>query len=372
MKTVIIIGGGAAGLFAASQLNFDNIRVVLIEQNAKLGKKLLATGNGRGNISNLAIDQSSFYNGDRFLDDIRSFDAPGEFEKLGMPVRFDNNLVYPYSNSAKTVLDAFMMNMDRVEIMLETQVVSVVKKDRYHVNTNRGEFFGDFVINATGSIAGGYNPILESLNDSLPVKVNPWRPVLVMLKTKPVYPQLKGVRVKAKVSLFVDNREVTWRIGEVLFNDTGLSGICIMELSRYCCEYANAKVEVVVDLLPNYSKDQAYRMHQDHLERFGDDYRKLIFTSKLADVLKNQGITDYKNFRFAITGTLDYKRAQVMRGGVDLDDINDDFSLKSWPHYYIIGEALDVDGDCGGYNLHFAFTSAKKASQAILEAVKNA
>lgn len=372
MKTVIIIGGGAAGLFAATQLNSSDNRIILIEQNAKLGKKLLATGNGRGNISNLAIDISSYYHGERFLAELQSFKAAEEFEKLGMPVRYDSNLVYPYSNSAKTVLDAFLMNMESVETYLETQVVAVSKKERYQVETNRGIFTGDYVINATGSIAGGYNPIPESLNASLPVTTNPWQPILVMLKTKPVYPQLKGVRVKAKVSLRVNGGEVAWRIGEVLFNDTGLSGICIMELSRHYAKHQNAKVEVVVDLLPNYTKDQVAKLHLDQMRRYGADYRKLIFTEKLANVLKKEGVTDYKNLRFAITGTLDYKRAQVMRGGVDLAGINDDFSLKQWPNYYIIGEALDVDGDCGGYNLHFAFASAKKASQAILEAGKDA
>ena len=373
MKTVIIIGGGAAGLFAASQLNSGNFRIILIEQNAKLGKKLLATGNGRGNISNLAIDQSRYYHGERFLDDLKSFVAADEFEKLGMPVRFDNNLVYPYSNSAKTVLDTFVMNMDRVEIILETQVQKVQKiGSGYLVETAKGSYEGDFVINATGSIAGGYNPIVSSLNDHLPVSTNPWQPILVMLQTKPVYPQLKGVKVKAKVTLLVNSKEVAWRIGEVLFNDTGLSGICIMELSRYYGHNPQDKVEVVLDLLPTYSKEQARTLHFDRLERFGADYRKLIFVEKLANVMKKQNITDYKNLRFVVTGTLDYKRAQVMRGGIDLAAINDDFSLKSWPNYYIIGEALDVDGDCGGYNLHFAFTSAKKASQAILEAGKNA
>ncbi len=372
MKTIIIIGGGAAGLFAASQLNSSGCRVILIEQNNKLGKKLLATGNGRGNISNMAIDQTRYYNGERFLKDLSSFKVVEEFDRLGMPVRFDNNLVYPYSSSAKTVLEAFLMNMDNVEVMLETQVFAVKKNEAFLVETNKGVLVCDFVINATGSIAGGYNPIVESLNASLPVHIIPWQPVLVMLKTSPVYPQLKGVRVKAKVTLKADNREITWRIGEVLFNETGLSGICIMELSRYYNEYKNSKVEVVVDLLPNFSREQAIKLHEEHLERFGGDYRKLIFVEKLANVLKAANITDYKNFGFQVTGTLDFSRAQVMRGGVDIGDINDDFSLKSWPNYYIIGEALDVDGDCGGYNLHFAFTSAKKACQAIMEAMKNA
>ncbi len=368
METIIIIGAGAAGLFAASKLNPSNYRVVLLEQNKKVGKKILATGNGRANISNLDMRPEFYHNGERFADDLVSFDIKKQFEDLGMLLRYDNSLVYPYSNSSKTVVDTFLMNMENVEVILECRVDAIRRKERYELDTTKGMMKADIIIDATGSIAGGYNGLSAQLQQSLPVEYVDLEPALVMLKTSPVYKSIKGVRVKAKVSLLVNGRAVDWRLGEVLFNDTGLSGICIMQLSRQYLDYKNENVEISIDLLPQMSKAQQAELNEKYLLKYHEDYRKLIFNEKLAEMLKKEKVTNFKDLRFKVTGTLESTRAQVMRGGISLDSINDDFSLKAWPDYYVVGEALDIDGDCGGYNLHFAFTSANKVVQKIMEA----
>jgi len=187
-------------------------------------------------------------------------------------------------------------------------------------------------------------------------------PSLVQLKTKPSYAKLKGVRVKCKASLLVDDCLIESQDGEVLFSDQGLSGICIMQLSRLLSRY-DGKKEISLDLLPEYDYKQAEFLLNERKGKFGNYYLEGMFNDKLAKVLET--VTDLKDIRFKITGTFDYRKAQVISGGVSLDEVNENLECVKYPGVYIAGEVLDVDGDCGGYNLHFAFASGYHIAKTI-------
>lgn len=365
METTVIIGAGASGLLCGHELAKKGHNVIILEQSNKSGRKILASGNGRCNLSNTNLDMY-FYNTDdsRIAKIIHEFDAKAYFNDLGVLTRQVGTLLYPRSNQSLTVKNALMNNFDQIALIEECKALEIEKMDRgYNVKTTRGSYSCDNIVIATGSpaslLSGEDN---YDLVKKLGLKLTELYPSLVQLKTKPAYRSLKGVRVKCKASLYVDNQQIESQEGEVLFSEQGLSGICIMQLSRLLSRYQGKK-EISLDLMSEFSNAEVEKMLKERLAKYNSYYLQGMFNDKLAKVLENQ--RNLKDVRFKIMETFDYHKAQVISGGVSLEEVDEDLQCIKYPNIYIAGELLDVDGDCGGYNLHFAFASGYHIAKII-------
>jgi predicted Rossmann fold flavoprotein len=372
MKTVVIIGAGASGLACASTLSkYPEVRVIVLEQYTKTARKLLASGNGRCNLSNRNM-KAMFYNtnDDKIQKIVQSFDAVAYFNRIGLLTRYDGDLLYPYSNQAITVKNVLLHSLNNVVIKEDCQVLEINQhKQGYLIVTNTDTYDADFVVYATGSKAGklsGENNL--DVVKKLGVSITKLYPSLVQLQTNPCYPQLKGVRTKARVSLFHQQTMVAVEEGEVLFNEIGVSGICVMQLSRFVHQYEKP-LYIHIDLLPDFEMQAMQKMFGERARQFHSLYFEGIFNEKLAMVLDKNKIHP-KEMILEVVGTNDYTKAQVMSGGVALDEVNDSLECLRYPGLFIVGEALDVDGDCGGYNLHFAFASGNHVAETIGHQVK--
>lgn len=366
METTVIIGAGASGLLCGHELAKSDMNVIILEQSNKSGRKILASGNGRCNLSNTNLDMYFYNTNDLRIERIiNNFEAKSYFNQIGVLTRQVGTLLYPRSNQSITVKNALMKNFDHVALIEDCRALKIIKGDKgYLVKSSRGEYECDNIVIATGSPASllsGENSY--DLVKDLDLKVTKLYPSLVQVKTEPAYSKLKGVRVKCRASLYVEDKLIESQIGEVLFSEQGLSGICIMQLSRLLPK-ENEKAEISLDLLEEYSESEAAYFLDERLKLFGNYYLEGIFNDKLAKVLIN--VNNLKDMRFKVLETYDHSKAQVMRGGVSLEEVNENLECLKYPGIYIAGEVLDVDGDCGGYNLHFAFASGYHIAKIIL------
>lgn len=398
MYDVIIIGAGASGCFLALTLKYKNpnLKVALIEKNDKLGKKLLITGNGRCNLGNTNINIDNYNSSsslEKFAKSLQKNEYLNYLKKFGILIKKEDTStrLYPYSNQAITVCKSF-------ERALENENVKLI----YNYDVKKATYENSsFVINndlkckklvvATGgktyikteSKDNGYN-ILKSFGHT----ITKLYPALTFLKTDHKYiKDLQGVRANVVVSLSVDGSVLKKEEGQVQFTKDALSGICIFNLSRDVNRYLkdNKKVEIVVDLVPDYKR--AYIEY--YLKEFSDynvvDAISCILNKKIAQVVSNKlelsdkkisGLSKselenisyaLKNMHFNIIETGDFKAAQVTNGGAKLDEFTSGLESLKKPLLYAIGEVLDVDGKCGGYNLSWAFNSALIAAEDILK-----
>lgn len=398
MYDVIIIGAGASGCFLAITLKYKNpnLKVALIEKNDKLGKKLLITGNGRCNLGNTNINIDNYNSSsslEKFAKSLQKNEYLNCLKKFGILIKKEDTStrLYPYSNQAITVCKSF-------ERALENENVKLI----YNYDVKKATYENSsFVLNndlkckklvvATGgktyikteSKDNGYN-ILKSFGHT----ITKLYPTLTFLKTDHKYiKDLQGVRANVVVSLSVDESVLKTEEGQVQFTKDALSGICIFNLSRDVNKYLkdNKKVEIVVDLVPDYNR--AYI--ECYLKEFNDynvvDAISCILNKKIAQVVSNKlklsdkkisGLSNselenisyaLKNMHFNIIETGDFKAAQVTNGGAKLDEFTSGLESLKKPLLYAIGEVLDVDGKCGGYNLSWAFNSALIAAEDILK-----
>lgn len=352
--TTIIIGAGASGLACAIRLKQNNINneVIVLERLSTPGKKILATGNGRCNLSN-----SSAKGSDKVLD---------FFNSLGLMTRTDEEgRIYPYSNQAVTVLDILIDNCERlgVEIITDCTVENV--DNDLTLTTNQGIFMADNIViacggkaqNKLGSDGSGFK-ILKALGHT----ITPLSPALVQLTSPSKYPrQLKGHRVKCNMSILLDNETAGSEYGEVLFTDYGLSGIVTMNLSHIAGENFVSdkpkKCHAVLDLIPE--------MNTAELTDYINKYKSLkgILGTKLAAIIEKQadGNTDKmaeftKNWKLIINGTKGFDFAQITNGGVKADELTD-YQSNLAENIYICGEIIEGNLPCGGFNLNQAWLS---------------
>lgn len=375
MKTVAIIGAGAAGLACASTLsrNVKDTRIIVFEQFNRSAKKILASGNGRCNISNTKISLENYNTDNKDIEKIIvGFDPVAYFNEIGMLTSCVGDLLYPFSNQAITVKNVLMNSLKNVEIKEECKVLKIKRvENNYQIITPNDTYSVDYVVYATGSCASklsGEDNL--AVITQLGITTTPLYPSLVQLKTKPVYKQLKGVRCKCKVSFIVENRCIETKEGELLFTEYGVSGICIMQLSRHYYTYLGKEVYISIDLLPDYTNQEVEQLLISRKTKYNHLYLTGIFNNKLASILETIQDIHLKDWRFKVVATNDYSQAQVMRGGVDLKEVNHNLESKQYQNLFIVGEVLDVDGDCGGYNLHFAFASGNHVGQYIADRIK--
>ena len=409
VKTAVI-GGGASGLAAAivSAERFGKGSTVIIERQARTGRKLLATGNGRCNITNRNASPEHYHGDEKIIQSVLGKFSPKDcenfFNKIGVLLRDeDEGRVYPYSNQASTVLDAMRMECERLgaEEICGFTVTSVTKRNgMFYICSDEMTIESENVIFATGSQASpllGANDTGYRLLHSLKIEATPLFPALSPVSTKEKYKSLKGVRAKGSVTLWADDQKIISRNGEIQFTDYGISGICVFEISRYVNEFfmlgkiAGVKYKSL-QISVNVMKDYSLREICDYLVKCREIFsecrageilsgalnKKLSQTliqvcglaSKPCYLLSGQDIKDIaytaKNFLFTPVICDGYKSSQVSAGGVSSEYvIPETLMARNVKNLYVCGELLNVDGDCGGYNLHFAFGSGILAAKSI-------
>ena len=342
---IAIVGCGASALFLSAILD-KKFNITIFERNKKIASKLLASGNGRCNLTNIYASPKC-YNNESFMAKlfkrVSVDDILNKFKDFGLEtVQDSEGRVYPLSNISETVLNILLDNISaKIELNYTVETIKKIN-GKYKINDYNTLF--DIVILASGSSAS----IIESKQnlcynylDSLNLKVNNIKPSLVGFKTKNCYKELIGVRSKALVSLYIDDKLVHCESGEVIFKDGGISGIVIMNMSSYYNRYNSKKARIELDIL----------------EGINPINLKGALNPKMYDTILKYNLNPH-NIVLDIIGTYSISDAQVISGGVDLSFIDDNFRLKNDNNIYLLGEMLDIDGLCGGYNLTFAFMSA--------------
>ncbi len=374
---IAIIGAGASGLVAGLCASKNN-DVTIYCADEKIGKKILVTGNGRCNLTNTQGFDTA-YNQDvsKFFEKISNLDIIKFFNNLGLEIYVDEEgRVYPLSNSAQSVVEVLTNALAKDNVNIKFEKVEDIKIDnRFNVITNLSNEEYDKVIIATGS----ENVLL----DKMKIKYKPFSPSLVALKTKENTKELSGLRLtNVKVTLDVDNKKYT-EFGEVLFKDKGLSGICIFNISAYLARKNNFNAKIYIDLLPKFTYENVVIMLTNRLKlnfKNISEFMTGLFNKKINKyLLKNLNLDEQKNIKelnsniiekiakiiknlpFNVVGY--YENYQVKSGGVRLCDLTENFEYKEIKNLYFIGEVVDVDGLCGGYNLSWAFVSAMLAGE---------
>ncbi len=395
---LVIIGGGAAGMMAAlTAAEWISGHVLLLEQQPRLGRKLLATGNGRCNLSNLTSTPQCYHGANRdfvrpALEGFGVQDTLAYFQGLGLLCRSEpGGRVYPLSDQANSVLDTLRLALEGlgVTVRTECQVTGITKEGAgFLLTTPEGPIPADKVIVTAGGAAspklGGSKSGYQLLK-GLGHRCTKLFPSLVQLRTDPTYPRsLKGVRAEASVTLLRGNGVLAQRQGEVQFTDYGVSGPVIFELSRQAATESDS-LTLSLDLLPQLSEEALVDLLAEKQRRFPG----LTLDNLLIGMLHNrlgrtvlryggrkltQSVSDLshrdlvaivrncKDFRLPVTGNLGLDHAQVTAGGIRTDEFDPE-TLESLhcPGLYAAGEVLDIDGDCGGFNLQWAWSSGHLA-----------
>ena len=393
---IAIVGGGASGLFSACIIKSKspNLSVAVIEKQKSFGKKLLATGNGRCNMTNIYATpdmyHGSFTEGVKHLLKVCPPDMViSLFNEFGLVTTADGDgRVYPLSRQSNSVLDVLLLCCRKYNIQLisEEKISDIIKtNDRFLLKTDSTTISSDKLVIATGSKATpetGADDSIFNVLKKLGHTITELSPALCPIKVKSkVLNTLKGVRAQGEVSISVNGNIVKTERGEIQFTDKTLSGICVFNLSGIANKYNSC--ELILSLLPDlntYTITELLRNKKSTLlsNETADKLLIGIFNRKLAvALLRDAGISTSNNvcditdaeistlaklintWRFQVVPGNDFTRAQVASGGVSGKEINPEtMESKVIKDLYIIGEAVDCDGDCGGFNLQFAFSSA--------------
>lgn len=393
---VAIIGGGASGMAAAlAAAENEKNQVILLERQARVGRKLQATGNGRCNLSNIhAVDRGYHGQSPEFVNNAISAFTPADtlrwFEGLGLfTVTEESGKVYPYSDQANSVVDVLRLALVKENITLKTgyEVTKIQKTAEGFQLTNEEEpITCDRLIVACGGLAGsklGGTMCGYKLLAKLGHRCTKLRPSLVQIKSSwPELPSLKGVRANCCVEILHNGEVYAKSIGELQLTEHGISGPVVFEISRDVCA-ERGKWTAKLDFLPNLPAEVLEKELQrrrntnlpmeelltgilhNRLGRVltktagikGKQYASQISNAELAEV-----VACVKSLEITLTEPLGMDSAQVTAGGVLTDGFDPNtMESKSVPGLYACGEVLDIDGDCGGYNLQWAWSSGRCA-----------
>ena len=402
MRTVAVIGGGASGMMAAVTAASEGARVILLEHKDRIGKKILSTGNGRCNFTNIHQEPICYHSEDPLFpwEVVERFNAQAVisfFFQLGVYSKNRNGYIYPNSDQASAVLDAFRMELDRLKVEIRTGVecreIRPGKKG-FTVLTDQGPVRADRVILCAGSKAApttGSDGSGYDLAKKLGHRILPVLPALTALKCEEkFFKSIAGVRANGSVSIWSGGECIAKDTGEIQLTDYGISGIPVFQVSRYASKllYEKKETDAVLDFMPDFTKEQINAFLRARAKTRPDKSAEMfligLFHKKLCDLwirlseiprqrkaeeLNSDEIarlTDLiKEFRVRVRETNPYDKAQVCCGGVDTREVNPE-TLESVyvPGVYFAGEILDVDGMCGGYNLTFAWASGYVAGKA--------
>ena len=407
MSKVLVVGGGAAGMFAAMFLAYNGNEVHLFEKNEKLGKKLYITGKGRCNITNASdIDTlfASVVTNSKFL--YSSFygftnqDAIDFFEKLGVATKIERgNRVFPVSDHSSDVIMGMARELQRlgVYVHLRTEVKKVVGHDKFeYIELKDGRKIeadacivatGGFSYKTTGSTGDGYRFAKE-----LGHHVTDIMPALVPLEVKEWYAkELQGLSLRNVSATIVDGKKKLYEdFGEMLFTHYGVSGPLMLSASSYIGKILKEReMNLVIDLKPALSEEQLdQRVLRDFEENMNKQFKNAIgklFPTKLIPIMielsgidpdkkvhliskeeRQQFVKLIKHFSMTITGLRDFNEAIITKGGIQVKEINPaTMESKLVPGVYFIGEVLDLDALTGGFNLQIAWSTAYAAGNSI-------
>lgn len=403
MKSVVVIGGGASGLMCAISIKrkINNADVCILERLPRTGKKLMATGNGRCNITNVYCDASRYYGENTSivtstLDKFSVSDTIDFFKSIGILIKIeDEGKAYPYSDQASSVLDCLRFEAKRLNIKEVTDFsVTDIKKEanKYKIISQSTQIVADIVAVCAGGMSsaslgsnGSMFPVMEKLGHH----ITPLFPSLVQVKTdKTAVRPVKGMKFTGKASLYTNGKRSCTTDGEILFTEYGLSGPCIFNLSRQVAEnnINNRKTEISLDLMPEYDYNTVLNLLKERVKNFPqktlDEFLTGMINKRIGQTLiKQQGIlplgrecktlnekelkqlaSAIKGYRFEVFGTMPFNNAQVCAGGIKTSEISEFFESKFNKNLFITGEILDIDGDCGGFNLQWAWSSGYVAA----------
>ena len=406
MRDVIIIGAGASGLVTAIVAARRGKKVLILEKNNKVGKKLLATGNGKCNITNQKPNINRFYSQnpsfiEQSLDGYNYQSIKQFFKSIGLElIEAKEGKVFPMSLQASSVVELLLCECEQlgVKILCETEVTSISKQNNsYEVQHSKGKTIAPSLVIATGHISA---PQLGGVDDGLNFAkrlghtlVKPF-PTLVQLTSshKESYlKQMAGVKVESRVTIETQ-QGIVEKQGDVLFTTYGISGLAILDISRFVMEELSKKKSIMltIDLMPKMSIEQLIALMKKSLVKKSSKPLKVWmqgFINKkliepILEPLKLQNetvgsigtnvkeiervVNKIKAFEFTVNGSQGYKGAEVATGGVNTKEINPKtMESKLNKGLYFTGEVLDVDGDRGGFNLHFAWVCGLRAGENI-------
>lgn len=395
-KRVTVVGGGASGLVAAIVAARQGAEVTIIEHKNRVGKKLLSTGNGRCNLTNLSLTKECYHCSQqgfpmKVLNRFGVEDTLAFFGDLGLMTKSKNGYVYPNSEQAAAVLDLLNLELERrhIRVLLNCEIEQPLQKvrGRFLARTSQGNISSDALILAAGSQAApvtGSDGSGYQLARNFGHRIFPPLPALVQLRCSgKTFKQLAGVRCEARVALYGKEKLLAADTGEVQLTDYGISGIPTFQVSRFASRsLAEGKdVRAVLDFMPAMSRADVKLFLKHRAELLPDmkcgDFLTGIFHKKLALVLVKlagipaeqsagkvadtsweQLLNRIKSFEATVTATNSFDQAQVCCGGADTREVvPETLESRLVPGLYLAGELLDVDGCCGGYNLQWAWST---------------
>ncbi len=398
MGKIVVIGAGASGIIAALKAS-EKHEVILIDKNDCCGKKILLTGNGKCNYWNSSISVDKYHT-DNVTKLSHILDNKDEVYDylcyLGIYPQVKGDYYYPYANSAYSVREILVNELLKrnIEIKYHYTVTKVEKMaDGFKVVSEKESISCDKVIIAMGSKAmpkTGSDGLAYQIAKEYGLKVNPVLPSLVGLQTSESFLKVwSGIRANTEVSLLVDNKFIKKESGEIQLTDNGISGICVFNLSSEAIRALNnhREVKVLINFAP--FTDNFYQFFDQRASDLVDfsmnelceslfNYKlNSIFFKKcgingnahwksLTDSEKKRFVQTITQFTIVVSGYGSFDKAQVCTGGISLEDIDEKtMEVLKVPSLYFIGEELDVDGICGGFNLAFAFISGYLAGKSV-------
>lgn len=397
-----IIGGGASGLVCAIEAKRTNPQadVVVLERLDRVGKKILATGNGRCNYTNINASSSNYHGEDNSfiqyaLKEFTVDDTVNFFNQLGVfPKEEENGKLYPFSLQASSLLDAlryecerlgieFINNFHANKIQYNKKLFKIVSKDNRVQLCNRLVVAGGGCASKNLGSDGSCFELLKSMGHSLTAL----SPALVQLKTNVDETKaLQGIKIYGNVSVIENDIEIISEYGEILFTDYGVSGPPIFQISAKTAFKNNLKLSI--DFMPVYDSKAIYDILEfrknslSHLNM--DNYFSGLLHKRLGNIIARRSgieklsfkvenltpdilwkmVDNIKNFKLQITGNNGFNNAQVTAGGIRTSEFNNTtMESKIVKGLYACGEVLDIYGDCGGYNLQWAWSSGRLAGK---------
>ena len=383
---VAIVGGGAAGLALAVLLSRKiKLKIAVFEGGARAGRKLAASGNGQGNVSNKFIRAENYHGGGGRLA-YRIINEQGEVYKelfFGKFVCDERGRIYPAGKQASSLSDCMLRELGRrgVTLLTDTKIVSIAENGILFNCTlsDRVVCSARYIVLCVGGKAQkqfGTDGSSYVLAKHFGHRITPLSPSIVQLKTDTAHIKtLRGIRADCRVTAIVDGKEAGSCRGDVIFTEYGISGNAVFSVSSALAGKEGA--EVKIEFAPDFSEDELAD-DIDIKQSIGYDTSELLSCTlnnqigraiiRRANSRNSSDIARMaKNFTLPVLGTLGFDYAQVTRGGVDMRDVNENLESKLCPNLFFAWEVFDVDGDCGGYNLTWAFASAAKVASVIAE-----
>ena len=406
MKRIIVIGGGASGLVSAIYASLSAYKVTILEKNNNPGKKILITGNGKCNYWNQNISLNHYNTSEKdklskIIRDDNKKEILKLFNKLGILPKIRDGYYYPYSNQATSIQTALIKECEvlGVEIITNCEVLNIKKdSDNFMISSTKGTYKANKVIISTGSYAcpktGSTGDGYRFLNNFGHHIITPL-PALVQLKSNEKFlKEWHGIRSDVQVTLIENGKEIKKEIGEIQLTDYGVSGICIFNLSSKVSRGLNQKKkeDIIINFLYpfnitnekefiNFMNERNITVKNRTISDLLDgilNYKLINLILKLSKIKREETWKDISDsqknilsnyltkFTVNITDTNSFETSQTTTGGIPLSEININTmeSLKC-KNLYITGELLDVDGDCGGYNLAFAWLTGMLAGTGV-------